>query len=436
MLGPGSKTSSISKQQHMTTKDPGIKGKMWISKCEFPVPEEDDLRQAIFKAIEDMGTGQEKYTKPDAVPLTGEWTGYNPHTTDNATETPGLSEKEKYDNLMKDTMSKVTVLYFHGGAMFLLDPATYRPMASKLAKVTGGRVFSTRYRLAPQNPFPAALLDCLTAYLSLLYPPPEAPHSPIPANEVIFSGDSAGGTCCTMLLQLILQLHRTAPAGQTPKLKFHGKEVEVPLPAGLALTSPWLDVTRSLPSIEGLVEYDYLPPPSQTMKMKYPECDVWPTKPRRADMYCEGSALLHPLVSPLLAKDWSGSPPMFFSLGEEMLTDEGAVLAQRAHRQGVKVIWKEFEAMPHVFALMLDWLKESDYHYDETAVFCNAAIAGEIKESSAEYVKAKSLEKEQRDPSKLTDITEEQVVELTKKGKERIELRLKNLGEPEPRPML
>ena len=71
---------------------------------------------------------------------------------------------------MKECKSPVTVLYFHGGAYYLLDPSTHRPTTKKLAKLTGGRCYSVRYRLAPQNPFPAALLDALVSYLTLLYP--------------------------------------------------------------------------------------------------------------------------------------------------------------------------------------------------------------------------------------------------------------------------
>ena len=88
----------------------------------FDVPEEDDLREVLFKAIEDLNDGDETdmskiYTKPVAVPLEAEWTGYRQDATDAEPEPAGLSEKEKYAKLMETTTSKVTILYFHGGAM-------------------------------------------------------------------------------------------------------------------------------------------------------------------------------------------------------------------------------------------------------------------------------------------------------------------------------
>lgn len=439
MTGPNSPPNSITKVQRWTTKDPGVKGKVWVSKVELAVPEEDDVRQLMFRAIDDMGTGEEEWTKPDTRPLEAEWNGYRADVRDDELEPAGLSEQEKYDNMMKETTSKVTHLYFHGGAMYLLDPATYRPTTSKIAKESGGRVFHVRYRLSPQHPFPSALLDCFTGYLSLLYPPPDAPHAPIPANEIVFGGDSAGGTCVTALLQLLLQIHRSTPAGQTPTVKFHGKDVEIPLPAGAAMTSPWVDITRSLPSVESATTYDYLPTPSQTDEREFPPCEAWPTKPPRAELYCETSALLHPLVSPLAAQDWSASPPLFFSVGTEMLRDEDTVLARRAHLQGVPVQWREFEAMPHCFAMLLEHNPGSAVHHAEYGKFCREVVEGKKIETTGQIIMAKTLERVDVDVATgLTEIREEEVKGYMEKGRERIEKKFKRGGEPsaEVRPML
>lgn len=438
MIGPNSEPTPISKIQRLTTKDPGIKGNVWVSKVKLDVPGEDDVRQMLFKAIEDMGTGEEQWTKPEFRPLEAEWNGYRADAPDlKASQPVDRDEKQEYANLMKEVTSKVTLLYFHSGAMYLLDPATSRPITSRLAKETGGRVFNVRYRLAPSNPFPAALLDCLTAYLSLLYPPPGAPHAPIPASEIVFSGDSAGGTCCTALLQLLLHLHRSSPSG-VPTVTFHGSTVSIPLPAGVAMTSPWLDITRGLPSIEGLVQYDYLPPPSQTDTREFPPCDMWPASPPRADLYCEGSALCHPLVSPLAAHDWSASPPLFFSVGQEMLRDEGAVLAQRVTAQGVGVVWREFEAMPHCFAMLLESNPGTPVHYAEFAGFCRQVVEGKAVVTNGEFIKAKSLERSRVDVrTGLTELTDGQAEEYMRKGRERIEAKFKRGQDPaSERPML
>jgi acetyl esterase/lipase len=437
MMGPNSTPTPISKMQRLTTRDPGVKGKVWVSKVKFNVPEEDDVRQLLFQAIDDMGTGQETWTKPAARPLEAEWNGYRSGAKPDEPEPVDMSEAEKYQNLMKETSSKVTILYFHGGAMYLLDPATYRGTTSRLAKETGGRVFNVRYRLSPQNPFPAALLDCFTAYLSLLYPPPGAVHDAVPASQIVFGGDSAGGTCCTALLQLLLQIHRSSSA---PTVRFHGQTVDIPLPAGLALTSPWLDISRALPSIEAGTTYDYLPPPSLTSKREFPaETGIWPADPPRADLYCDASLLLHPLVSPLAAQDWAGAPPLFFSVGQEMLRDEDAVLARQAAEQGVSVRWREFEAMPHCFAMLLEHVSGAPVHYTEFAAFCRDVVEGRPVETEGVLFVAKTMERRSVDVRGVTGITEEEVRRYMQEAKGRIEEKMRRgMGSvsAESRPML
>ena len=209
MLGPNNKLTPITKLQHLTTKDPGVKGKIWASKVALDTPEEDDVRQLLFRSIKEMGDGAEKWAQCEMTRVEGEWHGGRAGVSESEPEPASLTEAEKFANLMKEVKSKVTLLYFHGGAMYLLDPATYRHVTGKLARLTGGRVFSVRYRLAPQHAFPAALLDAFMSYLSLLHPPPGAPHEPVIHSDIVFGGDSAGGMLCTSLLQLLLQIHRS-----------------------------------------------------------------------------------------------------------------------------------------------------------------------------------------------------------------------------------
>lgn len=266
-----------------------------------------------------------------------------------------------------------------------MDPASHRPTTSRLAKLTSGRVLSVRYRLAPQNPFPAALLDALIAYLSLLCPAPGSPHSAVPASKIVFSGDSAGANLCLSLLQLILELRRQSASG----IKWHSgtTTIDVPVPAGLALNSPWTDLTRCMRSLTTNAVYDYLPAPSSGTD-HLPPCPIWPTTPPRGDIYCDTSALCHALVSPLAARDWRGACPVWMTCGTEMLYDEGAVLAAQMAGQGVPVGWLCFEAMPHCFALMLDHLTASGRCFEEWAEWVRAVVerAEEVRGSGSKGV--------------------------------------------------
>lgn len=192
-----SKPMSISTTQKMLNKDPGVKGRLWIATYTAPVPPEPSIRDAVIRAVEDMrapnsdGTPPEPlkgFHWPDLIPVEAEWTGYRAGATANS-RLPPISEADKYVEMMKEVQSQTTVLYLHGGAYYLMDPATHRPTTKKLAKLTGGRCYSVRYRLAPQHPFPSALLDALQSYLALLYPPKGAFHEPVQPENIVFAGD-------------------------------------------------------------------------------------------------------------------------------------------------------------------------------------------------------------------------------------------------------
>lgn len=187
MLPPKSVTAT----QKKLGVDPGIKGRIWVSAYTAPVSPETGVRDAMVRAIEGLKSPEmasEDIKVPDAVPVEAEWTGYRAGATKKELP-PAIPESEKYAEMMKECRSPTTILYFHGGAYWLMDPATHRPGTKLLAKLTGGRCYSVRYRLAPQNPFPAALMDALASYLTLLYPPPGAFHEAVRPEHIVFAGD-------------------------------------------------------------------------------------------------------------------------------------------------------------------------------------------------------------------------------------------------------
>jgi acetyl esterase/lipase len=283
-------TTPMSKAQYMSTKAPEVKGRIWISKATIAKPEEDDIRQALFTAIEKMKEPDEAsggFTEPELLPVTAEWTGYRADVPKNAPELD-ISEEEKYQKMMKEVTTPTTVLYFHGGSYYLLDPSRYRPTAKTLAKLTKGRVFNVRYRLAPQNPFPAALIDALVSYLSLLYPLPGAFHAPVEAQHIVVAGDSAGGNLSAVLLQSLLEFKR-----EGRKITWNGEERDVPLPAGIVLCSPWADVTSSMPSCSANGPWDYLPAMGEDIpQVEVVKDEIWPTNPPRKNVYAEDAVCI------------------------------------------------------------------------------------------------------------------------------------------------
>lgn len=412
--------STVTQQQALFMHDPGVQGGMWVSKVTMPAPPEDDARQRVFAAIRALGTGREEYAKPSLEAVGGEWVGYRGGVSNWAREPKGMSEKEKYDSIVKEAKNSNTVLYIHGGASYLMDPVSTRPVASAYANYSGSRVFSVRYRLAPQGPFPSALIDVFVAYLSLLYPPPGSFHEAASASSLIVTGDSAGGNISSSLLQLLLQLHRDTP-GKTPTVLFHGAEVEVPLPAGVGLNSPSFDITGSMQWSETYLDYDYLPPPKRS-PVTSPPCAAWPTNPPRVSLYCEGNMLAHPLVSPMAAASWEGAPPVFVVCGEERLAEEDRTVASKMARQGVPVVWEQYEAMPHCFSLLLTWTAASRASYEGWAAFVRDAVRGEV-ETKGCYISVKSLARKEVDVETLTSVGEEEVLENMEAARKRIEER-------------
>lgn len=211
-----------------------------------------------------------------------------------------------------------------------------------------------QFRLSPQYPFPSALLDCLVAYLSLLYPSPGSLHDSISASDVCLAGDSSGANMALALLQIILKLQRQNADGKA-RLVWQGVERELELPAAVTMHSAFLDLARSLPSETKNLPFDLLPHPGPPPfpSSQYISSSIWPTNPPRNNVYTSDDMITHPLVSPVLATDWHNcSTRMWFSVGEECLADGTFITAQRAMAQGVVVNVEQYAGMPHDFALI------------------------------------------------------------------------------------
>lgn len=59
------------------------------------------------------------------------------------------------------------VLYLHGGGYTVGSLRTHRALAAHLSRAAAAPVFLLAYRLAPEHPYPAALMDTLAAYRAL-----------------------------------------------------------------------------------------------------------------------------------------------------------------------------------------------------------------------------------------------------------------------------
>ena len=84
-------------------------------------------------------------------------------------------------------------LYLHGGADRLGAPSTYRHFTWRIASAAQAQVLAIDYRLAPENPFPAALEDAISYDCWLLTEGADP-------RQIVVIGDLAGGGLALALL--------------------------------------------------------------------------------------------------------------------------------------------------------------------------------------------------------------------------------------------
>lgn len=228
-----------------------------------------------------------------------------------------------------------TLLYLHGGGYILGSIDTHRAMVNRLCKLAGVRGLIIDYRLAPENPYPAAIEDAEAAYDFLV-------ENGVTADNMLLAGDSAGAG-----LSLALAL----------TLRDHNKQQ----PSKIALMSPWTDLTASGPSITERYDRD-------------PMIDAQAI-PIAVDWYCGNQDKTNPLISPHFA-DLTGLPPLFVQVGtEEVLFDDSTRLVENAKRDGVAAELQIWPDMPHVHQIAFSFVPEAKAALRDIAGFFTRASA-------------------------------------------------------------
>ena len=205
---------------------------------------------------------------------------------------------------------KRVILYFHGGG-YTCGGADYcAAFGGMLTVMTGIPVLCVNYRLAPENPFPAALEDAFTAYTYLLC-------RGYRAQDMIFAGESAGGGLCYALALLV-------------------RKMGLPLPGGFVALSPWTDLTFSGESYQTNAERD--PSLDRPMLQFYQL------------LYAPGRQN-NPYVSPIFG-DFTGFPPSLILAGsDELILDDSRMLDAALRKYGCCSLLDVCEGMWHVYPL-------------------------------------------------------------------------------------
>jgi len=230
--------------------------------------------------------------------------------------------------------SQRTVIHFHGGGYCLGSAREARSWAAHLSAQTGCRVVLPEYRLAPEDPYPAALEDARAVMTAL--------SGEAEPGSVVVSGDSAGGG---LALALVLSM----------------REAGHELPAGCILLSPWLDLGRDRRAAPDLVRRDVLLRPD------------WLDACARA--YADPSRWADHLISPLCAAH-SGLPPLLIQAGtEELLAPDAELLAASASAAGVDVTYTRWPRMWHDFVLETGLLAAADSALAQASWFVSKVTA-------------------------------------------------------------
>jgi monoterpene epsilon-lactone hydrolase len=231
------------------------------------------------------------------------------------------------------------ICYLHGGGYTTGSVNTHRELVSRLSRAAGARALSVDYRLAPENPFPAAVDDARAAYRWLL-------GTGVDPLRVVIAGDSAGGGLVVATLVAI-------------------RDAGDPLPAAGVCLSPWVDLEGIGESMTSKAEADPMVQRDELLGM--------------AKAYLGGADPRTPLAAPLYA-DLSGLPPLLIQVGTaETLLDDATRLASRARAAGVDVTLEPWEDMIHVWQFMASMLPEGQEAIDRIGQFIRERVSSAQK---------------------------------------------------------
>jgi epsilon-lactone hydrolase len=227
------------------------------------------------------------------------------------------------------TGSERDILYLHGGGYALGSPALVRDLTWRLAKSVRARVLCIDYRLAPENPYPAALEDAVNAYRWLL-------ASGAQPSRIVMMGDSAGGG---LALAALLKL----------------RDEGLALPAAAVVLSPWTDLALTGPSLATNLKADPL-----LASQDFTSFARW---------YLADTDPRTPHASPLFG-DFAGLPPVLIQVGsDEMLLDDAVRMADKLRAAGTKVTLDIWPRMPHGWHLYARLIPEGRHAIRRIAAF-------------------------------------------------------------------
>lgn len=230
------------------------------------------------------------------------------------------------------------IVFLHGGAWIGGGLPVYRLVAAVLAKASSCAVLAVDYRLAPENPYPAPLDDCVAAYRWALANGPDGPG----AASVCVAGDSAGGNL-------------------TAAVTLRAIEEGLDIPERIAILCGVLDLSQ----VDYVARHDPLSG-KDSLLGSYA-------------LYAQGSVPPdHPHVSAIeaSAETLSRFPPTLLQVSaDEFLLEGSRRFAAKLIEGGNRTVLSVWPLMPHSWQAFLDTLPEAEAALEEVASFFTRRIA-------------------------------------------------------------
>ncbi len=236
--------------------------------------------------------------------------------------------------VLPDKHEQGVILYLHGGGYVACSPKTHRPITAALARLSGCRVFSLDYRLAPEHRYPAALDDAVAAYQWLL-------AQNLPAHTISLAGDSAGGG---LVLGLLLR----------------ARDAGLPLPACAVCFSAWTDLTGTGASVHAN---------DGRCAMFRPE-----NMAEFANAYLGDAAPLAAYASPAHA-DLRGLPPLLLQVGStELLLDDSRRVHEKLQALNGNSELEIYDDVAHCWQMLAGFVPEAHAALQHAASFIRRYI--------------------------------------------------------------
>ena len=214
----------------------------------------------------------------------------------------------------RETGSLPLLMFFHGGGFVTGSLNSHDELARALAVASDSVVVAVGYRLAPENPFPAAIDDCMAA---IHWAVAHAAEFGADATRLAVAGDSAGGN-----LAAVAALRLRDEAGS--------------ILAAQLLIYPATDMTRPRKgSMLRTGEGFYMP---------QDDLDFF------QESYLGTSDPENPYISPLCATSVTGLAPAFVITGEyDPLCDQGQDYVRHLLSGGVAAELAHYDGAIHGF---------------------------------------------------------------------------------------